>query len=173
LSSVDDVSSPFSLPCICSASLRVSARLATPFSTPMLQTAGNKLCSKRKHFNRPRSFSLFSLFFERLPSPDTNAVTDSFHGIELGLPLLLLFTSRSERLAPYCFSTFLAGIHNYRAGTHNYFFTIRTRTTVHHGLPLGGWYYTMSFLFSSVWRNRWPLPASPGLQSCRAWPPRP
>jgi len=42
---------------------------------------------------------------ERLPSPDTNAVTDSFNGIEWGLPLLLLFSSRSDRLAAYCFYT--------------------------------------------------------------------
>jgi len=37
-----------------------------------------------------------------------NAVADSFHGIELGLPLLLLFFSRSDRLAPYCFALWLA-----------------------------------------------------------------
>ena len=63
--------------------------------------AGNTVCSKRKHFNRPRSISLFSFFFKRLPSPDTNAVTDSFYGKELGLPFLLHFL-RSDRLAPYC-----------------------------------------------------------------------
>jgi len=113
----------------------------------MSQTAGNTVCSKRKHFNRPRSISEFSLFSERLPSQDTNAVTDSFYGRQLGLPLLDLFSSRSDRLAPYCFSTFLAGTPNYLAGIPNYFFTIRTMTTVHHCLPLGGWYYTISFVF--------------------------
>jgi len=41
----------------------------------------------------------------------------------------------------------MAGTHNYLAGIHNSFFTIRTMTTVHHGLPLGGWYCTISFLF--------------------------
>jgi len=85
--------------------------------------------------------------FKRLPSQDTNAITDSFYGTELGLPLFLLFSSRLDRLAPYCYFTFLAGTHNYLAGIHNYFFTIRTMTTVHHGLPLGGWYCTISFLF--------------------------
>ena len=50
-----------SLPHFCSASLRASAQLATLSSTPMLQTAGNTVCSKRKHFNRPWSISLFSL----------------------------------------------------------------------------------------------------------------
>jgi len=107
-----------------------------------------------KTFNMPRSISLFSLFFERLPGPDTNAVTDSFHGIELGLALFLLFSSRSDRLAPYCYFTFLAGTHNYLAGINNIFFTIRTTTTVHHGVPLGGWYCTISFFFSSVVPNR-------------------
>ena len=71
----------------------------------MLQTAKNTVCSKGKHFNRSRSISLFSLFFDRLPIPDTNTVTDSFHGIELGIPLLFLFSSRSDRLGPYCFLT--------------------------------------------------------------------
>jgi len=70
----------------------------------MLQTAGHTVRSKGKHFNRLQSISLVSLFFERLPSPDTNAITDSFYGIELGLPLLVLFSSRSDRLAPYCFA---------------------------------------------------------------------
>jgi len=41
----------------------------------------------------------------------------------------------------------LAGTHNYLAGIYNYFFTIRTTTTVPHGLPLRGWYCTISFLF--------------------------
>jgi len=128
-------------------SFRASAWSATLFSTPMLQTAGNTVCSKRKHFNRPRSISLSSLFFERLPSPDTNTVTANFYGIELGLPLLLLFSSRSDQQAPYCFFTFLAGTHNYLAGIHNYFSTFRTRkTTVHPGSPQGGWYCTISFL---------------------------
>jgi len=71
----------------------------------MFQTAWNTVCSKGKHFNRPWSIALFFLFFDRLPSPDTNAVTNSFHGIELGLPLLLLFSSQSDRLAAYCFYT--------------------------------------------------------------------
>jgi len=44
----------------CSASLGVFARSATLFSTPMLQTAGYKVCSKRKHFNRSQSISLLS-----------------------------------------------------------------------------------------------------------------
>jgi len=64
----------------------------------------------------------------------------------LGLPLLIHFSSRSDRLAPYCFSTFLASTHNYMARIHNYFFTFRTMTMVPHGLPLGGWYYTIFFL---------------------------
>jgi len=114
----------------------------------MLHTAGNMVCSKGKHFNRPLSISLFSLFLERLPSQDTNAFTDCFYGTELPSPLFLLFSSRSHRLAPYCFFTFLAGTHNYLAGIHNYFFTFWTRKTmVHRGLPLGGWYCTISFFF--------------------------
>jgi len=87
------------------------------------------------------------LSFKRLPSQDTNAFSDSFYGTELGLPLFLLLLTRLDRLAPYCFSTFLAGTHNYLAGIHNYFFTIRTMTTGPHGLPLGEWYCTISFLF--------------------------
>jgi hypothetical protein len=67
----------------------------------MLQTAGITVRSRRRPFNRPRSTSPLSLFFERLPSPDTNAITDSFYGKELGLPFLLHFL-RSDRLAPYC-----------------------------------------------------------------------
>jgi len=74
-------------------------------------------------------------------------ISDSFYGTELGLPLFLLLLTRSDRLAPYCLSTFLAGTHNYLAGIHNYLFTIRTMTTVPHGLPLGGWYCSISFLF--------------------------
>jgi len=85
--------------------------------------------------------------FKRLPSQDTNAFSDSSYGTELGLPLFLLLLTRLDRLAPYCFFTFLAGTHNYLAGIHNYFFTIRTTTTVPQGLPLGGWYCTISFLF--------------------------
>jgi len=132
----------------CSTALRASARSATLFSTAMLQMAGNTVCSKSKHFNRPLWISLFSLFFERLPSPDTNAVTDSFYGIELGLPLLLLCSSRLDWLAPYCSFTFLARTHNYLAGIHNDFFIFQTlKTTVHRGLPLGGWYCAISFFF--------------------------
>jgi len=79
-----------------------------------------------------------------------NVFSDSFYSTELGLPLLLLLLTRSDRLAPYCFFTFLAGTHNYLAGIHNYFFTIRTMTTVHHGLPLGRSYCTISFFFFGV-----------------------
>ena len=84
----------------------------------------------------------FSTLFliKRVPSQDTNTFSDSFYGTEMGLPLFLLLLTRSDRLAPYCFSTFLAGSHNYLAGIHNYPFTIRTMTTVTHGLPLGGCY---------------------------------
>ena len=35
-----------------------------------------------------------------------NVITDSFYGTKLGLPCFLLFSSRSDRLAPYCFFTF-------------------------------------------------------------------
>jgi len=113
-------------------------------------------------------------FFERLPSQDTNTITDSFYGTELGLPLFLLFSSRSDRLAPYCFFTFLAGTHNYLAGIHNYFFTFRTETTVHHGVPLGGWYCTISFFFLSVLPNRGKGPhgsSPPRFLFRRAWQP--
>ena len=48
------------LPLFCSASLGAVARSATLFSTPMLQMAGYTVCSKREHFNRPQSMSLFS-----------------------------------------------------------------------------------------------------------------
>jgi len=97
------------------------------------------VCSRRKYFNRPQSISLFSLFFDKLRCPGTTAVTDSFYSIELGIPLLVLFSSWKDRLAPYCSFTFLACTHNYLAGIHNYLFTFRTReTTVHLGLPLGG-----------------------------------
>jgi len=61
--------------------------------------------------------------FKRLPSQDMNAITDSCYSTELALPLFLLFSLRSDRLAPYCFFTFLAGTHNYLAGIHNYIFT--------------------------------------------------
>jgi len=51
----------------------------------------------------------------------------SFYGTELGLHLLLLLSSWSDRLAPYYFYTLLAGTHNYIAGIQNYFFfTSRT-----------------------------------------------
>jgi len=115
----------------------------------------------------------------RLPSQDANAFSESFYGTDLGLPLLLLLLSRSDRLEPYCFFTFLAGTHNclagthnYLAGTHNYFFTFRTlKTTVHHGLPLGGWYCSISFLFSSVLLNTVGYAGSPRSLFWRAWPP--
>jgi len=74
-------------------------------------------------------------------------MTNCFYGTELGLPLFLLFSSQSDRLAHYCYFTFLAGTHNYLAGIHNHFFTLRTMTMVHHSLPLRGWYGTISFLF--------------------------
>jgi len=79
-----------------------------------------------------------------------NAFSDSFYGTELGLRLFLLLLTRSDRLVPYCLFTFLPGTHNYLAGIHNYFFTIRTMTTVPHGLPLGRWYCTISFFFFGV-----------------------
>ena len=56
-----------SLPCFCSTSLRASARSATLSSMPMLQTAGNTVCRKRKQFNRARLISLLSLLFVRRP----------------------------------------------------------------------------------------------------------
>jgi len=113
----------------------------------MLQTPRNTVCSKGKHFNRPRSISQFSLSLRgclvktrtRLPIVSTAQ--------SWVYPSFLLFSSRSDWLASYCFSTFLAGTHNYLAGIHNYFFTIRTMTTFHLGLPLGRWYYTISFFF--------------------------
>ena len=85
------------------------------------------------------------VLFERLPSQDTKAFSDSFSGTELGLSVFLLLLTRSDWLAPSCLSTFLAGTHNYLAGIHNYFFTIRTMTTVYHGLSLGRCYCTISF----------------------------
>jgi len=65
-----------------------------------------------------------------------NTFSDSFYGIELGLPLLLLLSSPSDWLAPYCSFTLLAG-HNYLAGIQNYFFfTSRTiEATVHLTCP--------------------------------------
>ena len=127
----------------------------------MLQTAENRVCSKRRHFNRPGSISLLSFFFKRVPSQDTNTNTNSFYGTELDLPLLLLLFSRSDRLAPYYSSTFLASTHNYLAGIHNYFFTIRTMTMVHHGLPLCGWYRTISFFFLSTCQQSGPVAPCP------------
>jgi len=73
--------------------------------------------------------------FKSQPSQDTTAFSDGFYGTELGLPLILILLTWSDRLAHHCFSTFLAGTRNYLAGIHNYFFTIGTMTTVHHGLP--------------------------------------
>jgi len=102
----------------------------------MLQMARYTVCSKRKPFNRLRSISLLSLSLRGCLVDDTNTITDSFYGTELGVPLLLLLVSRSHRLAPYLFSTFLAGTHYYLAGIHKSFFTFWTRkTTVHRGLP--------------------------------------
>jgi len=109
-------------------------------------------------------------FFKRLPSQDTNAFSESFYGRRFSLPLFLLLLTHSDRLAPYCISTFLAGTHNYLAGIHNYFFAMLTMTTVHHGLPLGGWFCTISFLFWSVLPTQLALSASTGLRSYRAWP---
>jgi len=103
--------------------------------------------------------------FKGLPSQATNAITDSFYGTEFGLPLFPLLLTRSDRLAPYCFSTFLAGTPNYLAGTHNYFFTFLTsKTTVHRGLPQGGWYCTISFF--------WGLANPAGSVLVAARPPR-
>jgi len=99
--------------------------------------------------------------FKWLPSHDTIAFSNSFKTTELRLPLFHLLLTQSDQLAPYCFSTFLAGTHNYRAGIHNYFLTICTMTTVHHGLPLGGWYCTISFFFLSVLPKQWAPPTPP------------
>ena len=57
--SFDDV--PPSYPVLAQTSLGVFAWSATLLSPPMLQTAGTTVRSKRKHFNRPRSISLFAL----------------------------------------------------------------------------------------------------------------
>jgi len=136
-----------SLPRFCSASLRAFARSATLFSTPMLQTAGNTVCSKGKHFNRPRSIALFSLSLRGCLGKTRTRLPIVSTAQSWVCPSVLLFSTRSDRLAPYCFFTLLAGTHNYLAGIHNYFFTIRTMTPVHLGLPLGGWYCTISFFF--------------------------
>jgi len=87
--------------------------------------------------------------------------SNSFYSTEWGLHLFLLLLLQSDRLAPYCFCTFLADTHNYLAGIHNYFFTIQTLTTVHHDLPLGGWYCTISFFFSSALPTQWACSAPP------------
>jgi len=94
----------------------------------------------------------------------------SFYSTEFGLPLFLFFSSRSDRLAPYCYFTFFPGTHTYLAGIHNYFFTFQTMTTVHHSLPLGGCYCTFSFHFFKCTAKIDGILASPGLQSCRACP---
>jgi len=140
----------------------------------MLQTAGNTVCSKGKLFSRPRSISLFCLSLRgclvktrtRLPIVSTAQ--------SWVYPSFLLFSSRSDRLAPYCFSTFLAGTHNYLAGIHNYFFTIWTMTTVHLGLPLGGWYCTISFFFLGFANTAGPVLVAhrpPRFLFRRAWQP--
>ena len=136
----------------------------------MSQTAGNTVCSKRKLSTGPGPF-VYSLTFKRLPSQNTNAITLSFYTTELGLLLFPLLLLRSDRLAPYCLSTFLAGTHNYLARIHKYFFSIQTMTTLHRGLPLGGCYCTISFFFSCALPTLWARSASPGLRSCSAWPP--
>ena len=103
-----------------------------------------------------------------------NAVSATFYGTQLGLPLFLLLLTQSDRLTPYCFYPFLAGTHNYLASIHNYFFTIRAMTTAHHGLPLGRWYCTISFFFLGFANTVGPflLGCAPsGLRLCRAWLP--
>jgi len=144
LSSFDDVSSPY--PAFALLRLEHLHGLQQSPHRPCYRRPGTQF-AVRENTSTGHCRFLYSLsFFERLPSSDTNAFTDSFYGKELGLPLFLFFSSRSDRLAPYCFYTFLAGTHNYLAGIHNYFFTFRTIATVPHGLPLGGWYCTISFL---------------------------
>ena len=150
--------------------LRASALSATLFSTLILQTAGHTVRSKRKHFNRPRSISLLS-FSLRGCLVKTRTGFPIVSRTELGLPLFLVLLLQSDWLAPYCFFTFLAGAHNYLAGIQNYFFTFKTMTTVHPCLPLGGWYCTISFLFSSVLPNTAGHAGPARSLLRRAWPP--
>jgi len=131
----DDVSSPY--PAFALPRLEHLHGRQHSSQRPCYRRPGTRF-AVRKNISTGHGRFPCSLFLERLPSQDTNAITDSFYGTELGLPLFLLFSSRSDRLAPYCYFTLLAGTHNYLAGIHNYFFTIRTKTTVNHGVPLGG-----------------------------------
>ena len=147
----DDVSSPY--PALALPRLEHLHGRQHSSQRPCYRRPGTRFAVRENFQQATVDFPVLT-FFERLPSQDTNAITDSFYGTELGLPIFLLFSSRSDRLASYCYFTFLAGTHNYLAGIHNYFFTIRTETTVHHGVPLGGWYCTISFFFLSVLPNR-------------------
>ena len=143
----DDVSSSypaFALPCLEHLHGRQHSS-----QCPCYRRPGPRFAVRENSQQAMVDFSILFLF-KRLPSQDTKAFSHSFYRTELGLPLFHFLFLRSNRLAPYCFSTFLAGTHNYLAGTYNYFFTIRTMTTVHHGLPLGGWYCTISFFFLSA-----------------------
>jgi len=142
--SFDDVSSPY--PAFALPRLEHLHGQQHSSQRPCYRHPGTRF-AVRENISTGHGRFLYSLSSKRLPSQDTNPFSDSFYGTELGLPLFLLLLTRSDRLAPYCFSTFLASTHNYLAGIHNYFFTIRTMTTVPHGLPLGGWYCTSSFLF--------------------------
>jgi len=136
----------------------------------MLQTAGYTVCSKRTHFNMPWSISLFSLSLRgclvktRTRFPIVSTAPDCVYPS--------VFCSSRGRIAwhPTASPLFLAGTHNYLAGIHNCFLTSRTMTTVHHGLPLGGWYCTISILFFVCAATIDGILASPGLRSCRAWP---
>jgi len=117
----DDVSSPypaFALPRL----EHLHGRQHSP-QRPCYRRPGTQFAVRENTSAGHGRFPYSHSFFERLPSSDTNAFSDSFYGKELGLPLFLLFSSPSDRLAPYCFYTFLAGTHNYLAGIHNYCFT--------------------------------------------------
>jgi len=78
--------------------------------SPMLQTAGTTVHSRRKHFNRPRSSSPFSSLPLEAALSDTHRVTDSFHSYWVypssppfgHVPLLGYSYSPFTRLAPYC-----------------------------------------------------------------------
>jgi len=129
---------------------------------PCYRRPGTRFAVRENNQQATVDFSTLFLF-KRLPSQDTNTFSDSFYRTELGLPLLLLTLSQLDWLSPYCFSTFLAGTHTYLTGIHNYFLTSQTITTVHHGLPLEGWYCTNSFCYSSMLPTQWAPGAPPGV----------
>jgi len=138
----------------------------------MLQTAGYTVCSKRKHFNRLRLISLLSF-----------SLRGCLVKTRTGFPIV----STAQSWVYPSFSSSSHGQIGWHPTASPLSWLVPTTTwlvSITSSLPFG---LRPRSITACLWedgiapspssfqvfcQHRWPLPASPGRLSCRAWPPR-